>query len=277
LRWFDGRPFTEHTLADLGADDHLIVYPQRSSIIGSFRGLRCKVSILLSEPWGLSKRIYLPVMLLWWKYFRIFTFQAPIIRLLPNARFWIAANSWVGVPSDAEIGGKTRNMSLIASAKMMLRGHRLRHSVARWARAEKLDIDLLGLAYQPFDDKRDGLLPYRFSVVIENSRENGYFTEKLVDALLCGTVPIYWGAPDVEKFFDVRGMLVCRTEDDIRKAIRRADLMLYDSMKAAIARNRETAKRYVDQDRRAADALVIEATGVSPSRDVRSAANDPRH
>jgi hypothetical protein len=216
-------------------------------------------------------------MLLWWKYFRIFTFQGLIIRLLPNARFWIAANSWVGVPSDAEIGGKTRNMSLIASAKMMLRGHRLRHSVARWARAEKLDIDLLGLAYQPFDDKRDGLLPYRFSVVIENSRENGYFTEKLVDALLCGTVPIYWGAPDVEKFFDVRGMLVCRTEDDIRKAIRRADLMLYDSMKAAIARNRETAKRYVDQDRRAADALVIEATGVSPSRDVRSAANDPRH
>jgi len=34
------------------------------------------------------------------------------------------------------------------------------------------------------------LTPYRYSVVIENVREPGYFSEKLVDALLCGTVPI---------------------------------------------------------------------------------------
>jgi hypothetical protein len=28
---------------------------------------------------------------------------------------------------------------------------------------------------------------------------NGYFTEKIINPVLAGAVPIYWGAPDVEK------------------------------------------------------------------------------
>jgi Glycosyltransferase family 10 (fucosyltransferase) C-term len=259
LRWLDGEPAGEQTAADLRADDHLIVYPLRRTILGSFAGLNCKVSLLLPEPWKLNRRIYLPVLLVWRKFFRIFTFQRLILRLVPNARFWIAANSWVGLPGDDEIAGKSRNMSLIASAKMLLGGHKLRHAVARWTRAEKLDVDLCGLAYRPLANKRDGLLPYRFSVVIENSQESGYFTEKLVDALLCGTVPIYWGATDVGKFFDVGGMLVCRSESEIRTAVQRADALLYDSMKPAILRNRDAARHYLDPERRAANMLRAEA------------------
>jgi hypothetical protein len=255
LRWLEGGPAGERTAGELRAEDHLIVYPLRKTILGSFAGLNCRVSLLLPEPWKLNRRIYLPVLLVWPKFSRILTFQRLILRLVPNARFWIAADSWVGAPTDAEIAGKSRNMSLIASTKMMLGGHRLRHAVARWIRAEKLDVDLCGLAYRPLASKRDGLLPYRFSVVIENSRESGYFTEKLVDALLCGTVPIYWGATDVEKFFDPAGMLVCRTEEELRAAIRRADATLYAKMLPALLRNREAARQYVDPERRAAGML----------------------
>lgn len=258
LRWLQGTADGAQTAADLNADDHLIVYPLRKTILGSFAGLNCKVSLLLPEPWKLNRRIYLPVMLVWPKFFRVLTFQRLIVRLVPNARFWIAADSWVGAPGDAEISAKSRNMSLIASAKMLLGGHKLRHTIARWVRAEKLDVDLCGLAYRPLANKRDGLLPYRFSVVIENSREYGYFTEKLVDALLCGTVPIYWGAPDVGKFFDPAGMLICRSEADLRAAILRADAALYEQMRPALLRNREAARQYVDPERRAANQLLAE-------------------
>jgi hypothetical protein len=45
--------------------------------------------------------------------------------------------------------------------------------------------------------KMDVLRRYRYSLVMENQRQPGYFTEKLLDAFRAGSVPIYWGAPDV--------------------------------------------------------------------------------
>jgi len=38
---------------------------------------------------------------------------------------------------------------------------------------------------------------YRYALVMENQRQPGYITEKLLDAFAAGAVPIYWGAPDV--------------------------------------------------------------------------------
>lgn len=262
LRWLVGGPAGEQVAGDLGADDHLIVYPLRRTILGRFSGLRCKVSLLLPEPWKLARRIYLPLLVVWPKFFRIFTFNSWLLRLLPNARFWVAADAWVGVPADGEIAEKSRGISLIASPKMLLGGHKLRHAIARWVRAERLDVDLLGLAYRPLADKRDGLLPYRFSVVIENSRETGYFTEKLVDALLCDTVPIYWGATDIEKFFDTGGMLICQSEAEIRSTILRVNDAVYQDLRPAMARNRETAKQYLASERRAANLLLAETSEV---------------
>ena len=51
---------------------------------------------------------------------------------------------------------------------------------------------------------------YRFALCFENSVLKGWMTEKLFDCFFAGTVPIYWGAPDVldwvpaECFIDMR-------------------------------------------------------------------------
>lgn len=44
--------------------------------------------------------------------------------------------------------------------------------------------------------------PYRFVICFENSRHPGYVTEKIVNAMLAGCVPIYYGAPDVAELFN---------------------------------------------------------------------------
>ena len=49
--------------------------------------------------------------------------------------------------------------------------------------------------------KEDGLKSYKYSIIIENSSEVNYFTEKLIDACLLETVPIYWGAPNISEYF----------------------------------------------------------------------------
>lgn len=41
-----------------------------------------------------------------------------------------------------------------------------------------------------------------FSIVYENEATRGYQTEKLIDALMARSIPVYWGNPDVEQEFN---------------------------------------------------------------------------
>ncbi len=43
---------------------------------------------------------------------------------------------------------------------------------------------------------------YKFYLAVENSRHTGYLTEKLYNALLAETVPVYWGDPNVSDVFN---------------------------------------------------------------------------
>ena len=49
--------------------------------------------------------------------------------------------------------------------------------------------------------KLDWLTQYEYSICLENGQKNGYFSEKIVDAFMAYTVPIYWGAPDIKNYF----------------------------------------------------------------------------
>ena len=269
LKWFDQPTPTSGTIADLGSCDHVLFYIQRSLVLGPHGPVRARLTPLLAEPLELYRRFYLATALTSWRWFRIFTHQAALLRWVPNTRFWPLGNSWVGDPPLDECA-KSRRVSLIASGKTTLWGHRLRHEIAAWVKSTEVDVDLLGLAYRPFKHKIEGLAPYRFSVVIENARDRGYFTEKLIDALLCRTVPIYWGAPDIERFFDVKGMLICTTADELKAAIMSADAGTYARMREAIENNHFSARAYLDQDRNAVDLMRAELFGPPPLAESRS-------
>jgi hypothetical protein len=46
-----------------------------------------------------------------------------------------------------------------------------------------------------------------FHLTIENTRLENYFSEKLIDALISKTVPVYWGCPNIDKWFDPSGFI----------------------------------------------------------------------
>ncbi|CAN5613171.1 glycosyltransferase family 10 [soil metagenome] len=67
-------------------------------------------------------------------------------------------------------------------------------------------------------EKNPVLSQYRFSICFENGRDiPGYVTEKILDSLFAGCVPVYWGAPNIAAhipancFIDFRDFL---TETD---------------------------------------------------------------
>jgi len=64
------------------------------------------------------------------------------------------------------------------------------------------EIRNLSFANKPSfcDNKIHTLSSFRFTLAFENCIFPGYVTEKIFDAMLAGTVPIYLGAPDIEDY-----------------------------------------------------------------------------
>ena len=75
-----------------------------------------------------------------------------------------------------------------------------------------LEIDIYGRRLNiddqrfkgPLDYKFMGLLPYEYSLAIENAEEKNLISEKFVDCILCNTIPIYYGAPNIDEVYDKR-------------------------------------------------------------------------
>lgn len=243
------------TAGDLAPSDHLILFPKTAMHFQLRRGTRAQISLLMGEPAVIHARHIFLLRFSYWRFFRILTFHKALLDRVPNARMFPFGSTWVPNWRDVDTT-KSKMTSLIASDKRDTDGHKLRHAIAAWcAASEARDVALLGRGYSPFAEKSDGLAPYRFSVVIENTQQENYFSEKLVDAILCDTVPIYWGCPNLERFMDTRGIIQCHSEADLRQAIERASVAEYEKRLPYIAAIKEDVSAYGDLETRAVETI----------------------
>lgn len=98
---------------------------------------------------------------------------------------------------------KTRLLSCVVSNKSGTHGHHWRTQAAVALKAHFGEqIDMFGFGWNPIADKRDAIDPYLHTVVIENECRENYWTEKLSDAILGYSQPIYAGAPNVGSYFN---------------------------------------------------------------------------
>lgn len=100
------------------------------------------------------------------------------------------------------IPSKTGLISCVVSSKGGTAGHSWRVSVAEEVKKYfGQNIDMFGFGWNPISDKREAIDPYLFTLVIENESRENYWTEKLSDAILGYSQPIYAGAPNVLEYF----------------------------------------------------------------------------
>lgn len=243
------------TLADLSPDDHLLMPPRNTVHFRLGFGTRAKVSLVFAEPRAVHGRHMRLLPLTCRRFHRILTADQPLLAQIPNGLFFPFGSTWLNHPESLDLT-KTAMCSLIASAKRDLEGHRLRHAVADWARQTGQPVEVMGRGYRPFADKSEGLAPFRYSVVIENVRERNYFSEKLVDALLCETVPIYWGCPNIDDFFDPAAMVICQSLEDVQRAISGMSEADYAARQPLLRQQRKAAAHYADFAGRAARLLL---------------------
>ena len=54
------------------------------------------------------------------------------------------------------------------------------------------------------DNKTDFITAYKFNLCFENAVHPGYTTEKIVEAMSCNTIPLYWGNPLIHFEFNTK-------------------------------------------------------------------------
>lgn len=97
---------------------------------------------------------------------------------------------------------KTKLLSVICSNQEFTPSHKLR---LRFVQNLKLyfgtQLDWFGNGINNVSEKWDAIAPYKYHIVLEGQSRNSIITEKLGDSYLGGAFPIYWGAPDIDKYF----------------------------------------------------------------------------
>tara|TARA_B100000287_G_C20601388_1_gene768233 strand:- start:418 stop:1497 length:1080 start_codon:yes stop_codon:yes gene_type:complete len=186
------------------------------------------------------------------KFHTILTFDKIILDSVPNARFCNAEGitQFVCVPNSLgskpyhsdlfndynvdqtmKIYPKTNfdKASCITTNKAFLPGHVTRLNFVKNIQNK---VDLYGRGIREIPSKLDALHNYAFSVAIENntSKNDYYFTEKLLECFITGTVPIYHGCPNIDKFFDTRGVLTFSTQEELDNILDSLSEEKYNSM-----------------------------------------------
>jgi hypothetical protein len=142
------------------------------------------------------------------QYHRVYSPIARSSNTIPSHGFlgWMDDHSYPLLKQLAA-PSKTKHMSCIASGLNSLAGHRLRNQFIARIRQEIPEVEFFGRESNFIPQKSDGLLPFRYSIAIENSALPHYFTEKINDCFLAYTVPVYHGCTNIADYYPEKSFI----------------------------------------------------------------------
>ena len=197
----------------------------------------------LYETREVNERWYLQFPLYKDHYDFILTHDVPLLTAFPNkTRKVLFGGTWIQ-KENIKIYEKSKRLSMIYSDKTFMAGHTIRHNVADMYGTH---MDLFGTGCDnPIDKKEEGLKDYMYSVVVENSHTANYFTEKLIDCFATGTIPIYYGCPNLPEFFDMNGIITFNSFNELGGILPTLTPNLYESKMESVRNNLEKCKEYI--------------------------------
>lgn len=157
---------------------------------------------MLIEPRSIQPNVYEYIEDYGNKFQYVFTHDSILLNKLDNAKLILFGGVYglYNVP-------KIKNISMVSSNKEMCELHKIRTDLA--IRLEDYEqVDCMG-TYNggPFVSTEKIYGPYKYSIVIENYKDDDWFTEKICNAFASRTVPIYYGARNIGKYFNSLGII----------------------------------------------------------------------
>ena len=206
-----------------------------------------KIVALLTEPKAIRPKPYKYIKNHMHLFDLVLTYDEDLLTRHPDkCKFTHAiASKFLATPG---LHKKNKLVSIIFSGKNLTEGHKLRHAV--FHHYKDCFDGYKGPDTPSVHDKGHWQNEYCYSVVIENSRQPHYFTEKITECMLSGTVPIYWGCPTIGQFFDMNGIIVFDKLSDLKKIFDNLSFEDYQRRLPSVRKNYETAHKYdpINQD-----------------------------
>lgn len=106
-----------------------------------------------------------------------------------------------------DVNQKTGDVSWVTSNNNLFPQHKVRLGFIAYLKQQSYPFALLGRGFTPIQDKFDGIYPYKYTIAAENYIGPNYFTEKIIDAFLSWTMPIYYGSPNITDYFPAESMI----------------------------------------------------------------------
>jgi hypothetical protein len=184
----------------------------------------------------------------------ILTWSKMILNNVPNAMFSVYGESWwQDNEYKYEPVNKEFKVSFLRGSLLKLIGHHYRFELYQRQNEIKVPIQFwesLGQRGGDFNqwrqDKIDSFRPYQYSVCIENSSRENYFTEKITDCILNKTIPIYYGCSNIGDFYNSDGIIQVRNTDEMIEVINNLTPEYYESLSGIIEENYQRAFKYKD-------------------------------
>jgi hypothetical protein len=97
---------------------------------------------------------------------------------------------------------KPHSISTVCSSKQQKHTlHQKRYDFTQKLKAAIPELDVFGHGVRPIRDKAEAIDPYRYHIAIENHRCDHHWTEKVSDAFLGWSLPIYYGCTNLKDYF----------------------------------------------------------------------------
>lgn len=163
----------------------------------------------------------------------VFTFEKTLLAQGLPFRELFYGTSWINRGRPSALGsylGKKNLCTFVGSiAHGNEHGYELRKVVADWAISNP-SIEAWGRGIREFDIKDSILAESYFSISMENTQVDWYFSEKLIDCFVTDTIPIYWGCSGITRFFDSRGILQFNDLNQLKNIVKDLSVDLYQEM-----------------------------------------------
>jgi hypothetical protein len=170
----------------------------------------------------------------------ILTWSQPILDKYPDSSlFFPFAFRTIELTYEKYHTDKNFEVSFLCGNKQLIEGHHLRHRI--YSRQADILIPNHFIYTAPWEGGKDRCWKSMFHIAIENSQNKGYFTEKIIDAFLTKTIPIYWGCPNINDFFNSEGIVTFNNEAELIDIVNNLSPEYYSTRKDIIEENYKKA------------------------------------
>lgn len=189
----------------------------------------------------------------------VFTYEKQVLDSISNGILFEYGTKWIDINNYDLNKPKEFSVSTVCGHKTITENHRLRQRL--WYKQDKINIpkkfflSRLG-GVENFNDNpilgehKEVLFDSMYHICIENVSKENFFTEKLIDCLLCKTIPVYIGCPNIGDYFDLDGFIIVNSFSEAIEKCNQLTSEFYDSRREVIEKNRNLAMSWIDFNER---------------------------